>query len=436
MQKILPDGLILRSLSEGYSHDRDRLPSFYELVFGQQKEWQADGNLWIENMLSGDHPTVTDADCFVVVDPACDDRIVSATILIPQTWRYETVDLPAGRPEVVATHPDYRNRGLIRAVMDAVHERSAALGHNIQGITGIPHFYRKFGYVMAVDLGRHATVPLTSVPSGEPEQYTLRPVTEADFPLLDAWDRYVAPQFSLSVRRDRPALWKQVLFRPQQTLQVIEDTDGTGVGYVALHRMGESPLLVCLAYIVGNQASYLQTYDDVLRGIRAYAQVQYHDRMPIHIAFDSGQPEALTMLLDRTNAARVNRRHYAWYLRAASPARLMMDIKPVLQQRLLHSGAHRYTGELLINFFDLTGLRVEFDHGCIVQAEDLQLRTLAERDRCHAGVPWGTFLSIVFGYRTLDELQHVLPECFASAKAEVLLHTLFPVKPSRLLPVS
>ena len=160
MNRDLGTGLVLRSISAGYASDRRDLPAFYTEVFseanGEPDPYIA---LWTESLLAEDHPATTGDDIWVVVDSAQNDRIVSALLLIPQTWRYESIPLPVGRVEIVATHPDYRRRGLVRALMQAAHERSAALGHNVQAITGIPHYYRQFGYTMTVDLGGHEAIP-------------------------------------------------------------------------------------------------------------------------------------------------------------------------------------------------------------------------------------------------------------------------------------
>ena len=59
--------------------------------------------------------------------------------LISQTWAYEGIPFEVGRPELVGTLPEYRNRGLVRAQFEEVHRWSAARGELVQGITGIPY---------------------------------------------------------------------------------------------------------------------------------------------------------------------------------------------------------------------------------------------------------------------------------------------------------
>ncbi len=72
--------------------------------------------------------------------------IVSATNLLAQVWDYEGIAFGVGRPEIVATEPDYRNRGLVRAIFELIHARSAAQGQLAQAITASPYYYRQFGY--------------------------------------------------------------------------------------------------------------------------------------------------------------------------------------------------------------------------------------------------------------------------------------------------
>ena len=73
-----------------------------------------------------------------VVEDTATGRIVSTLFLIPQVWSYAGVPMKVGQPELIATHPDYRRRGLVRAQFDVVHEWSRAAGHLWQFISGIP----------------------------------------------------------------------------------------------------------------------------------------------------------------------------------------------------------------------------------------------------------------------------------------------------------
>ncbi|NWF69389.1 MAG: GNAT family N-acetyltransferase [Chloroflexi bacterium] len=434
MQKQLADGLILRSLSEGCASDRDRLPQFYYDVFVETGTPETEQALfpWTRDLMSG-HPTVALDDIFVVVDPAKDDMIVSATLLIPQVWRYEEVELPVGRPEIVATHREYRRRGLVRALFEAVHERSAALGHNVCAITGIAHYYRQFGYTMAVHLGQHATLNAPGIGKPPDERYTLRPATMEDLPDVARWSDYYARTRLLSAVYT-PEVWRYELGgrsdgNPWQLqYRVILNSEGQGVGYIALRPHSFDDALTCFAYVVGEAASYLETFPYVVYDIKQWGKARFNKDAAI-IDFASGLHETVSTLIDRTLAGLVRRREYAWYLRVVDLVRFMRDIQPVLERRLEGSGAQRYTGALKIGFYNKTGLTLTFERGGL---RAVTAGALDERD-ADISFPWHLFLNVVFGYHTPDEIRAVLPEIWGNEKAAVLLPILFPKKPSWLI---
>ena len=106
-----------------------------------------------------------------------------------QRWSLGGIPLAVGRPEYVGTLPDYRNRGLVRALFEMLHARSAARGDHLQIIFGIPHYYRQFGYEFAADIYGERAVYIALIPQAEEgaaEPYHLRPATVGDVPHLKA----------------------------------------------------------------------------------------------------------------------------------------------------------------------------------------------------------------------------------------------------------
>ncbi len=126
------------------------------------------------------------------------------------------------------------------------------------------------------------------------------------------------------------------------------------------------------------------------------------------------------------------RKPYAWYLRVPDVPGFVQRITPILEERLAGSVACGHTGELKISFYR-DGLRLTFEDGGIrVQP----WKTVGDRG-ANAGFPGLTFLQLLFGYRTLQELDDALADCFVSSdEARVLLDALFPKAPSDVWPVS
>ena len=146
----LGDGLILRRATPD---DAEALTTFNAQIFRTAGSEQPNTGIaaWTQDLLSGDHPTCS-ADDFTIVEEASTGAIVSSMVLISQTWTYDGIAFGVGRPEIVGTSPAYRRRGLVRTQFEVLHQRSAARHERLQAITGIPWYYRQFGYEMTLNL--------------------------------------------------------------------------------------------------------------------------------------------------------------------------------------------------------------------------------------------------------------------------------------------
>ena len=143
----LGGGLILRQAT---AEDTEAAAEFQSLVHAPPGTSGEEFRIWTRDLMRGALPGFQPGD-FTLVEDTNTDAIVSMLNLIPQTWSYGGIEVGVGRIELVSTHPDYRRRGLVRAQMDAVHEISAKRGERMQVISGIPWYYRQFGYDMALE---------------------------------------------------------------------------------------------------------------------------------------------------------------------------------------------------------------------------------------------------------------------------------------------
>src|SRR4051812_43327009 len=190
-RRDLGGGLVLRWSTAA---DVEAIGQLYGFVFRDKPEDPPNQHMpaWTQDLMSGHHPLIGAGD-FAVVENTDGGAIVAATCLMRQTWEYEGIAFPVGRPEIVATMPGFRNRGLIRSIFELIHARGAAEGQLAQGITGINYYYRQFGYEYALDLGGRRSVYLAAIGDlkpGETEPYTLRAATLADIPQVIAlYDR-------------------------------------------------------------------------------------------------------------------------------------------------------------------------------------------------------------------------------------------------------
>lgn len=139
------------------------------------------------------------------------------------------------------------------------------------------------------------------------------------------------------------------------------------------------------------------------------------------------------------------RRPYAFYLRVPDLPDLLRRLTPVLDERLAASPLVGHTGELRLSFYR-SGVRLVLDGGRIARVQvwapprttvglDFGLPSLDEQ-RPSASFPDLTFLQLVFGYRSLDELEAGFPDCLTRGQEpRALLQALFPKAPSKVWPI-
>jgi hypothetical protein len=123
---------------------------------------------------------------------------------------------------------------------------------------------------------------------------------------------------------------------------------------------------------------------------------------------------------------------YAWYIRVPDIVAFLQHIAPALEKRLPGSIVEGHTGELKLSFYR-SGARLVFEQGRITTVEAWKPTPDAGGD---AAFPNYTFLQLLFGYRTLDELRYAFADCWAGNSARALLEVLFPKRNSDIWPIA
>jgi len=436
MIRDLGDGLILRRATQA---DTEELVAFDAAV-------QSDGGMdspdelvgaWVRDLMSDGHPTIRPGDFTVVVDTRS-GQIVSSLNLISQTWTYDGVPFGAGQPELVATHPDYRRRGLVRAQFEVVHRWSAERGELVQGVTGIPNYYRQFGYEMALELdgGRMGYgVHVPRLKEGEAEPFHVRRAAEADVSFLGQVYDAGCRRGPIACVRDE-ALWRYEIHGKSEknvngrVLCVIETPGGEPVGFLAHPGRLWGQGIYAQAYELMPGVSWLAVTPSVVRSLwsdgEAYAArdgVKDLQAFGLWLGKEHPVYHVFGDRLPRT------RDPYAWYLRVPDLAGFLRRIAPALERRLAQSWLPGHSGELTLSFYR-DGLKLSFEGGRLVGVERW---VPGHAETGDAAFPDLTFLQLLFGYRSLDELEQSFADCWASGdKARPLLEALFPRQPSNL----
>ena len=450
MIRDLGDGLVLRAST---AVDAEALAAFVGDVLRAQDSEEPNHGLaaWTRDLHEGRHPTFRPGDCTIVAE-AASGVIVSCLHLIPQTWTYGGVPIAVGQPELIGTRPEHRGRHLVRAQFDVVHGWSAARGHQLQIISGIPWFYRQFGYELALERGGGplARRDLMQTPPPVPAGWRVRHATADDAVFLADLSATAAARSLVSVPRDA-ALWRYELTgRSERSAQRREarvlERDGRPVGYVTNGReLFSSGSLVVTSFEVMDGVSWregwLAALPPLFEAGDALAEALPARRCPALSFWLLGREHPLY----RVFPFKERDDHYALYVRVPDVASFLRAVTPALERRLAVSVCAGHTGTLTLGFYR-SGVRLALERGKVTALEswtpDLGVRGLeygrpsTDARRPLAMFPDLTFLQLLFGFRSLAELEAAFPDCIVRTnEARALLDALFPRTPSDVWPL-
>ena len=101
------------------------------------------------------------------------DRIVSTMASFAAEAVVGAAEIPATMIEFVATAREHEAQGLVKRQLETHHRLAAERGEPVQVIVGIPYYYRRFGYELAVPMPGYRTIPNVEVPF-LPREWTVR----------------------------------------------------------------------------------------------------------------------------------------------------------------------------------------------------------------------------------------------------------------------
>jgi hypothetical protein len=441
----LGDGLVLRASTAA---DAEAVAAFVGDVLRAQDGDAPSGHMaaWTRDLHEGRHPAFRPGDCTIVAEAAT-GAVVSCLHLVSQTWTYGGVPIAVGQPELIGTLPGHRGRHLVRRQFEVVHGWSAERGHRLLAISGIPWFYRQFGYELAIERGggprvrRDTMLPVPAPPAG----WRARRATADDAAVLAEIYAVAAARSLVSVPRDA-ALWRYELSgRRQDSAQrrevLLLERDGHPVGYVAhAVELFSSGSLVVTGFEVVPGASWREAWLAALPAL-------FEAGDAIAAGTPARQCGALSLwLLGRVHPLyRVLRFQewedaYAYYARVPDVPAFLRAVAPALERRLADSACAGHTGTLTLGFYR-DGVRLVLARGRIEAVEawrpDIRVaglefgRPSADPRRALAMFPDLTFLQLLFGFRALTELESAFPDCVVRTnEARALLEALFPRTPS------
>jgi hypothetical protein len=213
---------------------------------------------------------------------------------------------------------------------------------------------------------------------------------------------------------------------------LIEDPSGQPVGYFQhpnfLGRNGVSALW----YELKPGFSWLDVTPTVIRHLWARGQeyAQRDGKTCSSFGFILGQEHPAYEALGSNLEVHTP---YAWYLRVPDLIGFLNLIKPVLEKRVAESIAAGHSREINISFYR-DGLKLVLEKGRLAAIETWKPSPEEEGEAAFPGL---TFLQVLFGYRSYDELHFAFADCWCdNEQVRTLINILFPKKHSDVFPVA
>jgi hypothetical protein len=268
------------------------------------------------------------------------------------------------------------------------------------------------------------------------EIYRLRPAVETDIPVLE--ELYVEHSAdSLVVHQRSREIWIYGLFTAQrktpagQNISMVEDSKGKVVAYVEIDPHGSSFSVRELGVRKGHSWRAIALF--LVRELKKRADKINPERekkiTSINFRLGEVHPvyDALGSQLEK------GYKPYAWYIRVPDLPRFLRHISPALERRLAESVMAGHSGMLRLNFY-CSNLTLLFEKGKLREIGTYKPDHVQDAD---ALFPDLTFLQLLFGYRSFEELDFAFADCYANnAEATVMLNCLFARRPSDVNPLN
>jgi hypothetical protein len=404
----LGDGLVLRTAAD--ERDVERVAQFSGTIHGP------DAAVLTRNLLHL-HPSLRLADLVFVEQEGpggTHGQVVSSLCLIPWTWRYEGVQIPAGEMGIVGTLESHRQRGLIRAQVAYFERRLAERGCLLSHIQGIPYYYRQFGYEYALPLEGGLRLEFRDI-VGEPDpDYTFRRARVEDIPALARLYDQAAEDLAISAVRNQE-VWHFLLTQPagsatESEWWLVERPGGAIAGYIAVPERHFGQELVI------SEVSRLDF--DAATAALHYARELGRERGKPGIRLNLPAGCTLVRLGRSLGAHDLGR--YAWQIRLVDTLGLLRALAPVFSRRLAESPFAGLTGDFDLGLYRRT-LRMRFQKGDLVAVEELGFTGTGTLT-----IPPPQLAVLLLGYRTFEQLRQVYPDVGAADGRQLLVDTLFP----------
>ena len=332
-------------------------------------------------------------------------------------------------------------KDVFNAQFEEIHKWSAERGELVLGITGIPFYYKLFGYEMGLELDGGRTgfeAQLPKLKEGELEPFDVRPATKEDIPFLMEVYAHASKRHLVTCVREAAAWRYDLTGQSENNVNRLEYRilsragQNEPVGYFTHPWYTWDAGLVAKHFELLPGISWMEVAPTVARYLWQTGDAYWKkegkpgNRTAYGFWFGTEHP---TYNVFKEKLPRI-REAYAWYVRVPGLPVFIRHIAPALESRIAGSAIVGYSGEARISFYR-SGLKLKLEKGKLISAEAWMP---SPEDHGNSAFPDLSFLQLVFGYRSFEELEQAYADCwYDSDEQRVLLNTLFPRKSSSVM---
>jgi len=366
------------------------------------------------NILLRNHKTMTKEDFFLIEDTFSGDFL--ATIcLIPWEACFEGIVIQVAMLEMVLSHPEHRKLGLIKRLIQHFLSEVDKRGYDISVITGIPFYYRQYGYSYAIDLGTNEVLPACKLPAfsgSESASYRLRKADQNDITQLASC--YMANTQNKQVFIMRSCdHWSYLINEAKFDIRVVEDILTSSVtGYFLLKEADDKKTMTIFEAELPNRAAMKEALSLLLSASTKELIIGcYKDDMLTRFVKDLGSHTT---------------RNTQWLLKTHDHVKFLNTIKPVLEKRLNNAGYSGLTTDVTINLFKYA-IKLCIKKGMIESISNIGfVDSSMGSDGGDLCIPNDAFIRLLFGYRSIDVLWDAWPDIVVKSESAPILQVLFP----------
>ncbi len=360
------------------------------------------------------------------------DIFVSSLNAIPSVWGYAGTPLRNLELGFVGTLPEYRKRGLVRALYREFFEKELRSGkYDISTIQGIPYYYRQFGYDFVIPAWRSVFLRTDQIPDVPPKEkpswmrLSIRPAAKSNLDSIMQLYEEMTSRTLVSTVRDRK-LWeiqeeqRREYDKEFTTFVVKRGREVEGYFRLVARESATDPGNGFLDIIENS----IRSYDGVRRTLHFLKQ-QCKDKSLHRIALSG----AITSNLSQVGLDLGGNMSRGWkhQLRIPDMIRFLKRIRPVLQKRLRRTMFEGLTQEVTINTYRHCYV-LDFQGGKIEQIKDLGIHEDGKNLSFRA--PPHDFVRLLLGQYSIDELSQQNIDFLVAGPVKTLIATMFPKQES------